>query len=53
MKRVGFDPNAPIYGKTGTCTDTRSPTHLGWFGSFNDVGNKKLVVVVQQHHKLK
>jgi penicillin-binding protein 2 len=36
--------DAPIAGKTGTCTD--SHTHLGWFGSFNDVGNKKLVVVV-------
>jgi penicillin-binding protein 2 len=34
----------PIAGKTGTCTD--SQTHLGWFGSFNDVGRKKLVVVV-------
>ena len=34
----------PIAGKTGTCTD--SHTHLGWFGSFNDIGNNKLVVVV-------
>jgi len=34
----------PIAGKTGTCTD--SHTHLGWFGSFNDVGSRKLVVVV-------
>ena len=34
----------PIAGKTGTCTD--SHTHLGWFGSFNDVGGRKLVVVV-------
>jgi cell division protein FtsI/penicillin-binding protein 2 len=34
----------PIAGKTGTCTD--SHTHLGWFGSFNDVGDNKLVVVV-------
>jgi cell division protein FtsI/penicillin-binding protein 2 len=34
----------PIAGKTGTCSDQR--THLGWFGSFNDVGNRKLVVVV-------
>ncbi len=34
----------PIAGKTGTCTD--SHTHLGWFGSFNDAGNNKLVVVV-------
>lgn len=45
-RRAAFDPTAPIYGKTGTCTDTRSPTHLGWFGSFNEVGQKKLSVVV-------
>ena len=35
-----------IAGKTGTCTDEKSPTHLGWFGSFNEVGKRKLVVVV-------
>ncbi len=34
----------PIAGKTGTCTG--SHTHLGWFGSFNDSGPRKLVVVV-------
>ena len=34
----------PIAGKTGTCTESR--THLGWFGSFNDEGNRRLVVVV-------
>ncbi len=34
----------PIAGKTGTCTESR--THLGWFGSFNDNGPRKLVVVV-------
>jgi cell division protein FtsI/penicillin-binding protein 2 len=45
-RRIGFDPNEPIYGKTGTCTDSRSPTHLGWFGSFTEVGAKKVVVVV-------
>lgn len=45
-RRIGFDPNEPIYGKTGTCTDSRTPTHLGWFGSFTEVGNHKLVVVV-------
>ena len=33
-----------ISGKTGTCTD--SHTHLGWFGSFNEVGDRKLVIVV-------
>jgi len=45
-RRIGFDPNEPIYGKTGTCTDSRSPTHLGWFGSFTELGKNKLVVVV-------
>jgi membrane carboxypeptidase/penicillin-binding protein len=34
----------PIAGKTGTCSDNHA--HLGWFGSFNDVGSRKLVVVV-------
>jgi cell division protein FtsI/penicillin-binding protein 2 len=37
-------PPTPVAGKTGTCTDSR--THLGWFGSFNDLGPRKLVVVV-------
>jgi cell division protein FtsI/penicillin-binding protein 2 len=36
--------DGPIAGKTGTCTENH--THLGWFGSFNDVGDRKLVVVV-------
>jgi penicillin-binding protein 2 len=35
-----------LYGKTGTCTDTSSPTHMGWFGSFNQIGSQKLVAVV-------
>ena len=33
-----------IMGKTGTCSEGR--THLGWFGSFNDSGPNKVVVVV-------
>ncbi|MFL6351717.1 MAG: penicillin-binding transpeptidase domain-containing protein [Bryobacteraceae bacterium] len=46
-RRANFDPNEPVFGKTGTCTDTAQPgVHLGWFGSFNDVGKNKLVVVV-------
>jgi penicillin-binding protein 2 len=45
-RRIGFDPDEPIYGKTGTCTDSRTPTHLGWFGSFAEVGKNHLVVVV-------
>lgn len=46
-RRAAYDPNEPIYGKTGTCTDRVQPgVHLGWFGSFNDVGGHRLVVVV-------
>jgi cell division protein FtsI/penicillin-binding protein 2 len=43
-RRANYDPNEPVFGKTGTCTDNR--THLGWFGSYNDLGRHKLVVVV-------
>jgi cell division protein FtsI/penicillin-binding protein 2 len=45
-KRAAYSPNEPILGKTGTCTDRATPTHLGWFGSFNDVDNNRLVVTV-------
>lgn len=45
-RRAGFSPTEPIFGKTGTCTDNRSFTHLGWFGSYNEIGGRKLVVVV-------
>jgi cell division protein FtsI/penicillin-binding protein 2 len=45
-RRVGFNADAPVYGKTGTCTDTRTPTHLGWFGSFTEIGHEKIAVVV-------
>ncbi|MFL6448867.1 MAG: penicillin-binding transpeptidase domain-containing protein [Bryobacteraceae bacterium] len=46
-RRAIFDPNEPVLGKTGTCTDTAQPgVHLGWFGSFNEVGRNKLAVVV-------
>lgn len=43
---TGIDPMDTIYGKTGTCTDTRTPTHLGWFGSFTETAGQKVVVVV-------
>jgi len=43
-RRAAYDPAEPIFGKTGTCSDAR--THLGWFGSFNEVAGRKLVVVV-------
>uniref|UniRef100_Q01X22 beta-lactamase n=1 Tax=Solibacter usitatus (strain Ellin6076) TaxID=234267 RepID=Q01X22_SOLUE len=36
--------DGPIAGKTGTCSENH--THLGWFGAFNDAGDRKLVVVV-------
>lgn len=46
-RRASLDQADPIYGKTGTCTDTVQPgVHLGWFGSFSEAGNKKLSVVV-------
>ncbi len=45
-KLAGFDPNEPVYGKTGTCTDSTTYQHLGWFGSFSQKGERKLAVVV-------
>jgi len=44
--RANYDPNEPIFGKTGTCTDFRAGSHMGWFGSFIDQGPRQLVVVV-------
>ncbi len=43
-RRAGYDPAEPVFGKTGTCTEKR--THLGWFGSYNEAGHNRLVVVV-------
>jgi penicillin-binding protein 2 len=34
----------PIAGKTGTCSENH--THLGWFGAFNSVGRRLVVVVL-------
>jgi len=45
-RRAGYDSNEPILGKTGTCTDAQSASHMGWFGSFNEVGAHRVVVVV-------
>jgi penicillin-binding protein 2 len=45
-RRAGYDPTEPVLGKTGTCTDGPSARHMGWFGSFNEVGAHRLVVVV-------
>ena len=43
-RRAAYSSEEPILGKTGTCTDAR--THLGWFGSFNEVNGTNLVVTV-------
>ncbi|MSV34797.1 MAG: penicillin-binding protein [Bryobacterales bacterium] len=45
-RRIGADFMGSIFGKTGTCTDERTPTHLGWFGSFAETSHGKLAVVV-------
>jgi len=34
----------PIAGKTGTCSENH--THLGWFGAFNTLGRRLVVVVL-------
>jgi penicillin-binding protein 2 len=44
--RANYDPNEAIFGKTGTCTDFRAGSHMGWFGSFIDETPRQLVVVV-------
>jgi penicillin-binding protein 2 len=44
--RRSAESDEPIFGKTGTCTHSDQKTHLGWFGSYNQVGDRKLVVVV-------
>lgn len=44
--RVAAGDDEDIFGKTGTCTHADQRTHLGWFGSYNQVGDRKLVVVV-------
>lgn len=46
-RRASYHQAETLLGKTGTCTDTTNPgVHLGWFGSFTQVGTRKLVVVV-------
>ncbi len=45
-RRANYDPNEMLFGKTGTCTDFRAGVHMGWFGSFTEVGKRQLVVVV-------
>jgi cell division protein FtsI/penicillin-binding protein 2 len=43
-RRIQAITDEPIFGKTGTCSEDR--THLGWFGSFTEVGQSRLVVAV-------
>ena len=43
-RRISAITEDPIKGKTGTCSDRR--THLGWFGSFDEVNGRKVVVAV-------
>lgn len=45
-RRAGTASDEMIYGKTGTCTDSRTPTHLGWFESYTDSPSGKIAVVV-------
>ena len=45
-RRANYDPNELLFGKTGTCTDFRAGVHMGWFGSFTEVGKRQLVVIV-------
>ncbi len=44
--RLTSESEDPIFGKTGTCTNSDQRTHLGWFGSYNEVNGRRLVVVV-------
>jgi penicillin-binding protein 2 len=44
-RRANWDPAERILGKTGTCTDFRVSTHMGWFGSYLE-GPRPVVVVV-------
>lgn len=45
-RRVSAESDEPVFGKTGTCTDARTPTHLGWFASFTETERGKVAVVV-------
>lgn len=45
-RRASADQEESILGKTGTCTDYRAASHMGWFGSFNESGTKRIAVVV-------
>ncbi len=48
--RRSYDPDGEQdLGKTGTCTDDHVGGHLGWFVSYADQQNPKLVLVVLLH----
>lgn len=44
--RANYDPTEAIFGKTGTCTDFRAGSHMGWFGSYIEEGPRQLAIVV-------
>lgn len=44
--RAGALTPEPLLGKTGTCTDRHSPTHMGWFGAYTRNPERPLVIVV-------
>ncbi|MCZ2156344.1 MAG: penicillin-binding protein [Bryobacterales bacterium] len=45
-RQAAYTPEAPLFGKTGTCTDHNQRAHMGWFASFRDGDQNDLVVVV-------
>jgi len=45
-KLANYDPNEPLFGKTGTCKDYQAGEFMGWIGSFLDTEPRRLVVVV-------
>jgi cell division protein FtsI/penicillin-binding protein 2 len=45
-RRASGDPAEAVLGKTGTCTDYRTANHMGWFGSYSEQGQNRLVVAV-------
>ena len=44
-RRANYDSSEQILGKTGTCTDFRVSSHMGWFASYIE-GPRPVVVVV-------
>ena len=44
-----YDPGEQALGKTGTCNDEGVGGRLGWFASYADQANPKIVIVVLLH----